>query len=225
MAGGWARGGDARPAARGRGPEARSYAVTTMAAVTGGRRPRAPFLQPAPRRGEAARGPPRPPRLPSPRPAPRCSGTWRRRCPIAPRRCEYGRPVLGLRRPAASGPARAPAATPLPWQPRGPPSPGCGRRPARRADSKRALGAPAGRQAARPECGAESGAELEQSSRRRDCNVNLCTSHQSRIVIFIRLTMKGTRGFCGVHSLPALNAWHSENHLPDLGTLGSRALM
>lgn len=85
MAGGWARGGDARPAARGRGPEARSYAVTTMAAVTGGRRPRAPFLQPAPRRGEAARGPPRPPRLPSPRPAPRCSGTWRRRCPIDPR--------------------------------------------------------------------------------------------------------------------------------------------
>ena len=86
-----------------------------MAVVTGGRRPCAPFLQPAPRRGEAARGPPRPPRLPSPRPAPRCSGTWRRRCPIAPRRCGYGRPVLGLRRPpGCQQPRGLPARPPRP---------------------------------------------------------------------------------------------------------------
>lgn len=134
-AGGWERGGDVRQAARGRGPEGRSYAVTIMAAVT--LRPPAvrPFLRPAPGResrkvvgSEEAR-----PRLPSPRQAPRCLATWRRRCPAAPRRCGLGCRAVRLRQPPGSPqppglPTRATAATPLPWQPRRLRSPGCGRR-------------------------------------------------------------------------------------------------
>lgn len=60
-------GGDPRPAARGRGPEGRSYAVTIMAAVTRLPRPCAPSSgpRPAPRAGEleAARRPARTYRL------------------------------------------------------------------------------------------------------------------------------------------------------------------
>lgn len=53
------------------------------------------------------------------------------------------------RPPTASGPARAPAATPLPWQPRRPASPGCG---ARAPGPQCACSAsPAGRRAALPE--------------------------------------------------------------------------
>lgn len=151
------RGGDARPAARGRGPKGRSYAVTIMAAVT--RRPPAvcPFLRTAPgpesrRAGgsEEAR-----PRLPSPRPDPRCPVTWLRRRPAAPRRCGRDCPAVRLRRrPSRPQPPDLPAARL--------PRPRChGNRAARTAPDVAGAqepgrpcacaGKPEGRPAARPE--------------------------------------------------------------------------
>lgn len=95
-----------------------------------------------PRPGEGRPLGVRPPSvLPSLRPGPQRPGTWRRRCPIVPRRC---RPVPGLRRPRGClQPPRLPAPRPRPrchGNRAGPPSPGCGRRPARGADSSHALG-------------------------------------------------------------------------------------
>lgn len=81
-----------------------------------------PFLRPAagPESRRAGGSEKARPHLPSPRPAPRCPATWRRRCPAAPRHCGHGCRALRLLLPPGCPqppglPARAPAATPLPW--------------------------------------------------------------------------------------------------------------
>lgn len=154
--GGRGGGGDAMPAARWRGPEVRSYAVTIMAAVT--RRPPAlrPRLRPAGPAGRGERGGrPARPRLPSPRPTLRGPATWRRRWPAAPSALRALLSGSGAARsprpPAASGNARAPAATPLPWQRRRAAESRMRRAPSKPGRPCACAAVPAGRPAARPE--------------------------------------------------------------------------
>lgn len=113
------RGGGARPSARGWGPQGRSYAVIITAAV--------PAAGPA--SGKERGGPPSALTV-SEAGSPVLSDMA---AALRARRPGSGAP-RGSRRPATSRPVRAPAATPLPWQPRGPRM----WRPARRADCARA---------------------------------------------------------------------------------------
>lgn len=147
-----------------------------------------------PRPGEGRPLGVRPPSvLPSLRPGPQRPGTWRRRCPIVPRRC---RPVPGLRRPRGClQPPRLPAPRPRPrchGNRAGPPSPGCG----------------VARQ------GGPTVAMRWDSSGPTGCAPVVPGGEPGGVGTV--QPPRWTRAFCSVHSLQALNAWHSENHLPDL---------
>lgn len=112
--GGWRLG-------EGRRPEIRSYAVTIMAAVTGGRWPCASSLRPSPRQGRhRGRSPPPPSALTVSEAGSAVPSDMAAALPDRPR-ARRARPSgsgapQATRLPAASPPARAPAATPLPWQ-------------------------------------------------------------------------------------------------------------
>lgn len=214
-------GGEARPAAQGRGPDGRSYAVTIMVAVT--RRPPAvlPFLRPAPgpesRRVEGNEEAPRAYRLRG-----RLRGAQRHGGSAA-------RPPLGAAGAAVGlcGSAGRPAARSLrACQPARQPRPRChGNRAACGAPDVAGAGEsgrpcacaekPAGRPAARAEV-AESRALLEVAGRARrfwsaspafsrgGSSISWCASHQSRMLVFVRLTLEGTRGLC---SVPGCSFW------------------